>query len=189
MLLNDAINICLRYIGETPVPDGVDIDSLDPLHEAVVIRQMLDEISENIQATGWWFNREEWTFIPDTNNRIGIPTNVLAIETTENYINRGGSLYNRDNQSYEFTDAFTADVVFKWDFEELPRTMASYITYLTAKDVQVYLNGDDFTDKQLDKQIGQALVRVEQEHLRHNKYNLVSGRRIVSRTTIPTGVS
>lgn len=189
MLLNDSINICLRYIGETPVPTGVDIDSLDPLHEAVIIRTMLDEVSEDLQATGWWFNREAWVFSPDINNKIGIPPTVLSLLVDDNYIQRGGSLYDRDNQSYEFTDTVEATVIWKWDFEELPRTFASYVTYMTAKQVQIFLNGDDFTDSDLEKQIYQALVRVEKEHMRNSNYNLISGTRIVSRTTTPTPVS
>jgi len=188
MLLNDAVNIGLRYIGETPVPPGVDIDTLNPLHEAVIIKDILQEVSEELQSQGWWFNKEEWTFQPDTSNHIGIPPDVLSLKVNgKDIIQRGGSLYDRENKTYLFTQPVTADVIWRWDFEDLPKTFASYVTYMGAKQAQVFLNGDEFVDRDLEKQIGYALIKVEKEHLRNSKYNLVKNTRVVDRGTVPKG--
>ena len=89
MIINDAVNICLKYILETPVPDGVDIDSLDPLHEAYVIRESLLANSRRTQTKGWWFNVADWTFIPDGAGRIGLSPAVLSNTTDNDYIKEG----------------------------------------------------------------------------------------------------
>ena len=188
MLLNDAINICLRYIGETPVPDGVDIDSLDPLHEAVITRDIIKEVSKEAQSVGWWFNKETWVFQPDALNRIGISPTVISLQSDKDVIQRGGSLYDRQNQTYEFTEAVTANVIWEWDFEELPSTFATYVTYLAAQQVQLFLNGDETTNKDLERRLAIALTKVEKEHLRNSKFNLIKNKRLIDRTSVPTGI-
>lgn len=189
MLLNDAINICLRYIGETPVPMGTDIKSLDPLHEAVIVKEILEQTSEDLQSVGWWFNKETWTFTPDVHNKIDLSSDVLCIETADDYIKRGGSLYNRENKTYEFTKKVEATVFFKWDFEDLPRAFASYVTYMSAKQAQMFLNGDDFIDKDLEKHIGMAYTRVQKAQVKQSNYNLVKGNRLAGRTSLPSAVT
>lgn len=189
MILNDAVNICLRYIGEAPVPAGVDIDSLDPLHEAYQARDMLEEMSGDLQSTGWWFNRESWTFQPDINKRIGVPSNVLSLTADDDVVNRGGSLYNRADQSFEFDAEVSATVIFKWDFETLPTVFAKWVTYETARDLQDFLRGDNTVDAKLEQQAFKAKLRVDREHLAQSNFNLISGTRLVDRTSIPSPVT
>lgn len=49
--LKDAINICLSCIGETPVsaPDNTSTN-------VVLSKQIIEEVSRDIQSKGWWFN-------------------------------------------------------------------------------------------------------------------------------------
>ena len=190
MIINDAVNIALRYLGEMPVPDGVDIDSLDPLHEAYISREILIQKSKELQSQGWWFNRETWDFTPDTSNRIGVPPSVLTFDTTDDdVIKRGGSLYDRENRTYEFTSSVEGDVVWYWEFADLPEVMANYITYTAAQQVQLFFTADDFTDSKLDTEIQRAFIRVQREDMRNNNYNLVTGNRLIGRDSLPTAIS
>ena len=49
--LKDAINICLSCIGETPVsaPDNTSTN-------VVLSKQIIEEVSRDVQSKGWWFN-------------------------------------------------------------------------------------------------------------------------------------
>ena len=190
MIILDAVNTCLRYLGEMPVPSTVDIDSLDELHEAKIVRNNLLQVSREIQAKGWWFNREPWTFIPDsTTQKIAIPTTVLSVRgVTTSVINRGATLYSLANTSFVFTEPVDCVVVWDVDFEDLPETFAELITYTTAKDVQSFLRGDTATDVRLQEKVNQSFVKVQREDIAFNQYNFISGTRLVDRTTRPTPV-
>lgn len=191
MIKTDAINICLRYIGESPLPIGITLDQLDPMHEAVIIDRILDETAAKLQLQGWWFNTEVWTFQPDsTTNKIQIPSNVLYLKDRAggNYLLRGTSLYDADNQSYSFTSAVEADIVWDLKFSELPTSFAFYTAYTAAQEAQMLFSGDSTLNTDLAKRITEAFVRLQREHMRYSGHNLIRGSRIVSRTTNPAGV-
>lgn len=190
MIKTDAINLCLRYIGEAPIPEGMTLDELDTQHEAVVINQIIDEASEKTQLQGWWFNTEPWTFRPDiTTQKIGIPNNVLYFKATNgDYILKGTALYNRDNQTYIFTEPIEADVIWSIVFADLPTSCAYYVAYTAAKEAQMLFNGDTTIDKDLSARIQEAYIRLQREHLQYKRHNLISGSRPISRTSNPAGV-
>lgn len=191
MIKTDAINICLRYIGESPLPIGITLDQLDPMHEAVIIDRVLDETSAKLQLQGWWFNTEVWTFQPDsTTNKIQIPSNVLYLKDRAggNYLLRGTSLYDADNQTYSFTSAVEADIVWDLKFSELPTSFAFCTAYTAAQEAQMLFSGDSTLNTDLAKRITEAFVRLQREHMRYSGHNLIRGSRIVSRTTNPAGV-
>lgn len=191
MIKTDAINLALRYIGEAPLPVGVTIDTLDPQHEAVIISQIIDETVSKISLQGWWFNTESWTFQPDsTTGKIQLSDNVLYFkdEGGNNYLLRGTTLYDADNQTYTFNAPVTATVVWNLKFEELPTSFAFYIAYTAAQEAQMLFSSDSTINTDLAKRIQEAFIRLQREHLRYSKHNLITGTRIVSRTTNPSGV-
>jgi hypothetical protein len=191
MVLLDAVNLCLRYIGEMPVPSSVDIDSLDELHEARIIRNELLTTSRELQTRGWWFNREPWEFIPNSvDSKIAVPVTVLSIKgTTNNYVIRGGNLYDVEGNTFIFADKVECLVVWELSFEELPQSFAQLVAYTTARDVQSFLRGDTSADKRLQEKVSQAYLTVQKEDLSHSQYNLISGTRLVDRTTKPIGIT
>lgn len=191
MIILDAVNICLRYLGEMPVPSTVDIDSLDELHEAKIVRNNLVQVSREIQAKGWWFNREPWTFLPDSaTGKIAVPTTVLSVRgTNTSVINRGATLYSLTNTSYVFTEAVDCVVVWEVEFEDLPETFAELVSYTTARDVQSFLRGDTSTDARLTAKVQESYLKVQREDIAFNQYNFISGTRLIDRTTRPTPVA
>lgn len=191
MIKTDAINLCLRYIGEAPLPVGITLEQLDPQHEANIISQIIDETAAKVSLQGWWFNTESWTFQPDsTTNKIQIPENVLYLKSdTGNYLLRGTSLYDADNQTYNFTSPVVATVVWNLKFFDLPTSCALYVAYTAAQEAQMLFSADSTINTDLAKRIQEAYIRLQREHIRYSKYNLISGQRMVDRTTNPTGVS
>ena len=127
----DAVNQMLSSIGEAP---AVSLTTDNP--EIAIAESTLDEISRSIQAEGWNFNTEyEYPFTPDGNGQITIPTNILSI--TDNKIKslgqylttvREGKLYDKIAHSYTFTTTVYCDVVWVYDFDDLPQPFKEYIT-------------------------------------------------------------
>lgn len=190
MILLDAVNLCLRYIGEMPVPSAVDIDSLDELHEARIIRNELLTTSRELQTKGWWFNREPWEFIPNSvDSKITVPVPVLTIKGTgANYVIRGGNLYDVEGNTFIFNNKVECLVIWELTFEELPQSFAQLVAYTTAMNVQSFLRGDTAADQRLRQKVSEAYLVVQKEDLAYNQYNLIAGTRLVDRTTKPIGI-
>ena len=191
MIMLDAVNTSLRYLGEMPVPPTVDIDSLDELHEAKIVRNTLLQVSREYQSKGWWFNRENWTLVPDSVTfRVAVPSTALAVRgVSNNVLTRGNTLYNLETTSYEFTDPVECVIVWNLEFESLPESFADLVTYVTARDVQSFLRGDTTTDARLSQKVQESYIKVQREDIAFNQYNFISGTRLVDRTTRPTPVT
>jgi hypothetical protein len=183
----DAINRCLRYIGELPIPSGVTIESLPEGHEAVQARVILRETLREEQENKWWFNTFTTTFVPTTDGYITLPQNVIAFENTDYFI-EGGNLYNRALMTSIFTEPVELVVRLEVTFDNIPDIFRTLVVLRAAKHLHVYLNGDETTQKALENNINVQLIKVEREHLKQSKFNFVKGNRLIDRTTNPTAL-
>jgi len=185
----DSVNKCLRYIGESKIPSGVTIDSLDEFHEAVQIRDIINEQSRELQTQGWWFNKESWVFIPDaTSGKIAVPDTVLAI-TGSSIALRGNNIYDISNKTLVFTEDVTATTTFEQDFEQCPETFSKYVTYEAAREAQALFKGDSTVDKDLERLLTRAFVKLEKEHMSNKSYNLITVSRMIDRGSNPTALA
>jgi hypothetical protein len=128
----DAVNRILSNIGQSPV---TLLDSGNPLVEMAEL--VLDEISSAVQSEGWVFNTEyDYPFSPDENNNIIIPFDVLALDggpTSDSFnVMRRGKLYDKYRHTYEYTGVQKLDVVWLFDFTDLPEAFREYITIRAA---------------------------------------------------------
>lgn len=127
----DAVNQMLSSIGEAP---AVSLDTDNP--EIAIAESTLDEISRTVQAEGWNFNTEyEYPFTPDGNGQIIIPSNILSIadnksKNSAKYLTvvRNGKLYDKIKHSFQFTGVIYCDVIWAFDFPDLPQPFKDYIT-------------------------------------------------------------
>jgi hypothetical protein len=132
----DAVNQMLSSIGEAP---AVSLDTDNP--EIAVAESTLDEVSRTIQSEGWNFNTEfEYPFTPDGNGEITIPSNILQIadnkfKSAARYLTviRNGKLYDKLSHSSVFTGTVYCDVVWCFDFVDLPQAFKDYITTRAAR--------------------------------------------------------
>ena len=127
-----AVNIILSNIGQAPV---TVLDSGNPLVEMAELT--LDEITKAVLAEGWEYNTERaYPFTPDTAGHISIPQNVLAIDARpgngQQVVIREGKLYDRVSHSYVFTGLQMLDVMWMFEFDELPEAYKNYITIRAA---------------------------------------------------------
>lgn len=184
----DAINRMLRYIGELPVPSAVTIDSLPEGHEAVYARTILEETSREEQEEKWWFNTFDIKLVPDNQGYLLLPNNVVAYEGIDAF-QEGGLLYDRESQSPIWNGPQDITVRYEITFDNLPDVFRTYVVLVAARHLHTYLNGDETTQAELEQKISLQRVKVEREHLKQKKFNLVRGTRLIDRGGNPTAIS
>jgi len=133
-----AINQMLSGIGQAPV---VSLDISNP--EIALAESILDAVNREVQGEGWHFNTEvNYPFTADVNGQIFVPVNVLQLSdnkysNTQKYqtVLRDGKLYDKIGHTYTFTANSTVkcDVVWLFDFEDLPQVFKDYITQRSAR--------------------------------------------------------
>ena len=154
----DAVNQILSSVGQAPV---TTLDLQNP--EVSIVLNTLREVNKQVQAEGWIFNTErDYTLNPDsTTNEIAYPTNALAMDTdinTQNVeldtVRRSGKLYDRMHHTYEFTKAIKANIVWLFDFTDVPPAIQQYITARAAKMCATKMIGDREVYQLLTEQEG-----------------------------------
>ena len=143
----DAVNEMLMSVGQTPV---TQLEATNP--DVALAFETLTQVSRGVQAEGWTFNREYHlsTFTPDsTTKRIQIPDNVLQIDLSDNHSNRSkdtvrrdGYLYDRENHTFEWDSTPEVDVVYFYDWGDLPKPIRDYIVARAAAIFSSRIVGD-----------------------------------------------
>lgn len=128
----EAVNIIISNIGQSPV---TTIDTDNPLVSMAV--NVLEEVSESVQGESWVFNTERsYPFPIDINNEIQVPSNVLSLDNPEystgSLVIRQGKLYDKRGHTYKFKTNLNLDVVWLFDFDDLPMAAKSYVTMRAA---------------------------------------------------------
>lgn len=142
----DAVNALLGAVGETPVNTLDDLGFTD----ASVARAILRSKSREVQSRGFYFNRDyDYTFTPDVDGIVTLPPNVISIRPstidTRRLVPRALKVWNGDDNTFVFPqDAGpTLEVVWMFDFEELPETARRYITVRAATQFQAQYQGNE----------------------------------------------
>ena len=156
-----AINQILTSCGQAPV---TTLDQTNP--EVAIAYATLLQVSREVQSEGWTFNREyHYTDItPDVNKEILIPNNIIQIKLSEDSqntshdgIRRSGKLYDRQNHTYQWDYSPEFDIIWYFDWIDLPDPIQTYITARAATLVSGKIVGDDDQYARLQQQ--EALAR------------------------------
>ena len=136
-----SVNSILMAIGQAPISRIYQKDSGDLVYinpEVALIHSLLMEVNTDVQNEGWVFNRENnFPLTPEANGEIKVPENVLRMDVYENSIyrttdlvKRGDRLYDKMNHTFIFDPlkAIYFNIVWKWEYEELPSVFKRYIT-------------------------------------------------------------
>ena len=120
--------------------------------DVAIALNTLREVSREVQAEGWSFNKEyDYPITPDNNDEIKIPSNVLQMDLTttrtvnlnRDSINRGGKLYDRMAHSYKWTDETVyVDILWEMDWGEIPEPIQAFIVARAASIVSSRIIGD-----------------------------------------------
>lgn len=169
MLLLDAVNTCLTALGEARVT------STNTRHPSVDLAiQSIDTKKRLLQERGWWFNTSRVTMYPDATGRMPYPSEAIAIKGADGYSvysKRGGYLFNNTDNTEFFKDPLVIYVTADLDFEDLPESAATVVTYQAAREMYVGDLGNDSSVSNLMQNEQQATLLMQEQHLRNQKYN------------------
>ena len=144
-----AVNEILASVGQAPV---TTLDQTNP--DVAIAYDTLLNVSREVQSEGWTFNTEEYyPMTPDANGEIVIANNILQIdlhdEKDNSYesVRRDGKLYEKINHTYDWTtltgwDTVRCDIVWFFDWVDLPRPIQDYIVSRSAAVVSSRIVGD-----------------------------------------------
>ncbi len=152
----DAVNQILSSVGQAPV---TTLDLQNP--EVSIVLNTLREVNRQVQAEGWVFNTERhYEMTPDSStNQITYPSNMLQMDSNRDQhrdkfdvVKRGNKLYDRYNHTYTFTGPIQADVVWYFNFTDIPAAIQVYITARAARMCATKMVGDAQLNQLLQEQ-------------------------------------
>ena len=133
-----AVKEVLAAIGQAPLST---LDSTNP--DVSIIQETLKNVSREVQAEGWHFNKEyNYEIQPDSNQNIVIPDNMLQIDLntakhgSKDVVRRDGKLYDKWKEprtdAYKFEEKIYADIVWYFPWTDLPAPIQDYMVARTA---------------------------------------------------------
>ena len=170
----EAVNICLRAIGQTPV---TTLD--DPWPDVESAIAIIDDMSRSLQSRGWHWNREKMYLTPDEDNYVQLPANTASADTTDehayiNAVQRGTRMYDRENNTYEFTQPrLRVQLTQLFPFDDLPLHARVFIALSAATEMQQDQLGSDSVDKKLKERAGRAWVQLVRDETRNGDHNML----------------
>ena len=142
----EAVNSIIGTIGDSPISSLEVSNSVS----AETAKFVLNEISRDVQMTGWHFNTDvDYPITPDVDGYLQVAVNVLKIDPTKEYpdydlAQRGSRMYDRKEHTYVFTETIEFNVVWFLAFTDLPEAARRYITIRAAR---------VFADRQLSSEV------------------------------------
>ena len=156
-----AVNEILASIGQAPVTtieaqtvtyeDGTSAEiPINP--EVAIIYETLTQVSREVQAEGWTFNKEnEYPITPDANGYLSMTGSMLQMDLSDIVANsafdtviRNGRLYDKIEHTdvWDQNETYYVDVVWYYDFVDLPQVFRDYVTSRAATRSAIRLVGD-----------------------------------------------
>jgi Tail tubular protein len=182
----DSVNIMLSTIGESPINSLAQDQSTA---DVAIARQVLREITINVQQTGWHFNTEiNWLLSPIVGTgEILLPANCVQVDSTGPDVQadvtmRGNRLYDRINHTFAFTKAISVDMVILLEFLELPQAARDFITIRAARVFQQRMVGSDTLEAFSAKDELRARAALKKLDSNTADYNILTGSWSVARS-------
>ena len=174
----EAVNVILSTIGEAPLNS---LSGSLPV-DGTMAKNVLSEISREVQSSGWHFNTHyKSTLTRDTNNNIPVATNVVRVELDPNLESKGDyDLVQRDGKLFNLakdTDIFDKDFkdvtqVLLLPFNEIPEQAKRYITIRSARVFHDRTLGANTLHKFSQEDEKQALSILRNAEMRTGDYTI-----------------
>jgi len=156
----EAVNVLLTTIGEAPVNtlDGNQVTDVS------IAKQVLNEVSREVQAQGWHFNTEQGVELsPNISGDIAIPADTARIDAQDfNTVIREGKMFNLTDRTFEFASKIKVDIVYYQDFVELPQQAKKYITTRAARIFSDRLLNSESIHKMTSRDEQRALIDLKE---------------------------
>ncbi len=142
-----AVNQILSAVGQAPV---TELDQTNP--EVSVAYDTLIVCSRECQSEGWVFNTERnYPVMPDVDGYIDITQNMIQVDLSDTYANRGidavkrnGRLYNTTSHTFVWdnTSPIECDITWWFDWKDLPVPFRDYIVARASTMMSLKVVGD-----------------------------------------------
>ncbi|WMX18745.1 tail protein [Yersinia phage vB_YpEc11] len=171
-----AVNDILASIGEPPV-STLEGDSNADVANA---RRVLNKINRQIQAKGYTFNIEEGAqLLPDTFSRM-IPfmsdyLSILSDGGATAYVNRGGYVYDRINNTDQFDGPISVTIIRLKEFYEMPECFKHWIVTKAARQFNNRFFGAPEIDAVLSEEEQEAKMDCAEYELDFGNFNMLDG--------------
>ena len=152
--LNISQTVSERSLTQNKVTTRVETQT-NP--DVAIALNTLREVSREVQAEGWTFNKE-YNFIitPNSSNEYVIPNNVLQIDLNRTHtsninrdaVNRNGKLYDRNasgrgKDPYKWEDdKLYVDITWYFDWDTIPDPIQAFIVARAASITSSRIVGD-----------------------------------------------
>ena len=185
-----AVNQILASVGQAPV---TTLDQTNP--DVAIAYDTLTSVSREVQAEGWTFNTENWVkFTPDSDNEIQISNNILQIDLHDEVDNQYEAirkkdisdgiikLYEKVNHTFtwdstKWTDGVRCNVVYLYDWIELPIPVQDYIVARAAAIVSSRLVGDPQQYQMLSQKEGWNRAQAMEYECNQGDYTIFGHQR------------
>ena len=170
-----AVNTLLSNIGQAP---SITLDTVNP--QVNMAERVLDEVSNDVQAEGWVFNKEPGyplhPTVPDSH--ITIPENIIRVDAPEgvlmDVVIRSGKLYDRVSHSYEWIRTQYLDVMWLLSWEDLPEAAKQYILIRAANLFAMRATGSTEVAKYSEREEASARAALIQYECDQGDYSIFS---------------
>lgn len=143
----DAVNLMLASIGQAPV-NSLDVAGIRDVSIAALA---LDNTTREVLSRGWSFNRDyEYELTPNVSGQILVPSGALEVDPSDpldDYVVRSNSgtlmLWDRKLKTYVISKTVKCNIVWGYEFEELPQAARGYIATRAARIFQSQVLGSD----------------------------------------------
>lgn len=179
----EAINEMLMSIGQAPVNSL----AVSGIKDVAIARQRLRNSLRTCLSKGYWFNTDEaYVLTPDLDGNILIPVNALKVDSddadiTERRLDpKGRCLWNRADQTFEFSDPVTVRIVWGFEFEDIPQTARDYVATVAGRRFQSKAIGSQILDRFEQEDEMKTWVALLREERASRRTNLFTGNRGIS---------
>lgn len=147
----EAVNEMLMSIGQAPV-STLEVSGIKDVN---IAKAELQKVSRRVQSQGWnWNSDDAFPLSPDVDGVIQIPNGIIKVDAAskfDNFIQRrhptkGLALYNKDDQTFTFAAPVECNIVWAYEFEDLPETARCYIATAAGRKFQSRVVGSRILD-------------------------------------------
>lgn len=176
----DVVNEMLGTMGEAP------LNTLEDPHTfRGACLSTLNKLSQNVQARGWWFNRETLEIQPSAlDGSVYLPGDFISVRVPRDYgrstaafVQRGRRLYDTVNGTFVFTRPVTVTLIRMIPFEDLPELAAQHIAALAVLQYQSKYDGDTAKTREVrdrvENPVTGTLFMLGSEEIRNSQSNFI----------------
>lgn len=135
----DAVNQMLMSIGQSPV-NTLTVVGIKTVN---IARLVLHNTSREVQGRGWNFNTDDkYPLAPTSAGTVVLPSNALSVDpcdTRLRYVERRNvesgdrCFYDKDARSFTISKSVDCDIVWFFEFEDLPQAARAHIAHKAGR--------------------------------------------------------